>query len=388
MFSHITKDFLGNKQSLSIGVAFVTIGFLVGNWATFIPFIKHKFDLDDGQLGLLLLSMPFGAVTMNSVAAWMIKKWGMKLTTFVGLILLLTSFALLLNAPYLPLMAFIMFLCGSGISITNVGMNTCVGAIELHLGLKIMSTCHGMFSLGLMMGSLASSFFGGLGWVPGLYMVGVSLFMSVFALLARPNIVKIQDYDPDEISHESSKFSFPKGSFLLMILIGICINITEGSMTDWTAVYMREIVQSNKYYEGWGLAGYSLFMAIGRLMGDRIVPIYGANKVLFFGAITAITGIGIVILFPNTFTAILGFSMVGAGVSCGAPILYASAARVPNMPKGSGLAVMNTFAMGGFLFGPVIIGFISKALSLPMAFGLLAILGIVWMVNARRVILY
>ena len=159
-------------------------------------------------------------------------------------------------------------------------------------------------------------------------------------------------------------------------------------MTDWTAVYMREIVQSNKYYEGWGLAGYSLFMAIGRLMGDRIVPIYGPNKVLFFGAIIAITGIGIVILFPNTFTAILGFSMVGAGVSCGAPILYASAARVPNMPKGSGLAVMNTFAMGGFLFGPVIIGFISKALSLPMAFGLLAILGIVWMVNARRVILY
>jgi MFS family permease len=84
----------------------------------------------------------------------------------------------------------------------------------------------------------------------------------------------------------------------------------------------------------------------------------------------------------------VGFAIVGAGVSCGAPILYASASRVPNMAKGSGLAIMNTFAMGGFLFGPVLIGFISKATTLSIAFAFIASLGLVWVIQSKRVKLF
>jgi len=153
-------------------------------------------------------------------------------------------------------------------------------------------------------------------------------------------------------------------------------------------VYMRDIVNTSTYFEGWGLAGYSLFMALGRFLGDKIIPMYGANKVLIYGGILSIIGISISIFFPFTFSTIIGFAFVGAGVSCGAPILYASAARAPGMAKGSGLAMLNTFAMGGFLFGPVIIGFISKSFSLPIAFGLVAFLGIAWVFNSRRVKLF
>ena len=94
------------------------------------------------------------------------------------------------------------------------------------------------------------------------------------------------------------------------------------------------------------------------------------------------------IFLSFTASTVFGFALVGAGVSCGAPILYASAARVPDMPKGSGLALMNTFTMGGFLFGPVLIGFISKAFSLPIAFGFIASLGIIWVFQARKVKLF
>ena len=186
----------------------------------------------------------------------------------------------------------------------------------------------------------------------------------------------------------NQSFRFQLAVFLLMIIISLCTNITEGTMADWSAVFMRDVVKTNMYFEGWGMAGYSLFMALGRLLGDKIIPIYGANKVLFFGGLICIFGISIIILFPFTFSAILGFSFVGAGVSCAAPILYASASRVPNMAKGSGLAVMNTFAMGGFLFGPVLIGFISKATTLSIAFAFIAALCIVWVIQSKRVKLY
>jgi MFS family permease len=387
MFSHITKDFFGNKYSYSIGVAFITLGFLFGNWATFIPFVKTKFNLDDAQLGLLLLSMPFGALIMNPLAAFLVRKIGMQKTTIYGLFIMLTAFSALLNMPNVPLLSFSMFLTGSSIAITNVGMNTCVGALEHHFNFKIMSTCHGLFSLGLMLGSLASSFFGGLGFSPGYYMISLAILLLIIILIARPTILSIFEEKHDE-EGPTGRFAFPTGMFLIMIIIGLCINITEGCMADWTAVFMRDIVKTQPIFEGWALASYSFFMAMGRFLGDKIIPKFGANKILFYGGLLSILGIIIAIALPYTVSAIIGFALVGAGVSCGAPILYASAARIPNLAKGSGLAVMNMFAMGGFLFGPVVIGFISKAASLPFAFGVIALLGGVWVFNARRVELF
>lgn len=387
MFSHLTKDFLGNKQSYSIGIIFISVGLLIGSWATYIPFVKTKFDLDDAQLGLLLLSLPFGALSMNSLGAILVRKIGMKKTTILGLSAMLLSFSIMLWSPVLPLLSLMLFLGGSSLSVTNVGMNTCVSAIEHQQKVKIMSTNHGMFSIGLMFGSILSSFFGGLKILPGVYMAALAAILFSSMLFAKTNIYKIED-EKIENSSQKSKFTLPKGSFLLMILISICINVTEGTMADWSAVYMRDIVNTSTYFEGWGLAGYSLFMALGRFLGDKIIPMYGANKVLIYGGILSIIGISISIFFPFTFSTIIGFAFVGAGVSCGAPILYASAARAPGMAKGTGLAMLNTFAMGGFLFGPVVIGFISKSFSLPIAFGLVAFLGIAWVFNSRRVKLF
>lgn len=387
MFSHISKDFFGNKQSFSIGLIFVSVGLLFGNWATFIPFVKAKFELDDAQLGLLLLSLPIGALAMNPVAATLVRKFGMQKTSVCGIGFMLLAFSILLNAPSVYFQSFFLILCGCGISITNVAMNTCVGAIEHHFEIKIMSTCHGMFSLGLMFGSICSSFFGGMGLLPGIYMSIIGALLFLVLLLAQKNIFLIKDETHEE-NNPKSKFSFPRGSFLLMIIIGLCVNITEGTMADWSAVFMRDVVKTSTYFEGWGMAGYSLFMALGRLIGDKIIPRFGANRILFYGGILSIVGILVVIIFPYTFSAIVGFAMVGAGVSCGAPILYASAARVPNMAKGSGLAIMNTFAMGGFLFGPVLIGFISKATTLSIAFAFIASLGLIWVIQSKRVKLF
>jgi MFS family permease len=159
-------------------------------------------------------------------------------------------------------------------------------------------------------------------------------------------------------------------------------------MADWTAVYMRDVVQTNAYAVGWGLAGYSMFMALGRFLGDNLIPKYGSNNMLKIGGIVAALGILLAVLLPNTATAIIGFALVGAGVSCAAPILYGSAARIPNMAQGAGLATMNTFSIGGFLAGPVVIGFISKATSLPIAIGVIAVLALLWAFLSGKVKLY
>jgi len=387
MLTHL-RTFFTHRQSLAIGMVFISVGFLFGNWATLIPYIKQKFDLNDAQLGLLLLSFPIGATVMNPFSTFFINRFGMLNTTILGLILLATTFVCPVGASWLPLTSFSLIIVGMCLSVTNVAMNTCVTSLEHQYGINIMSTCHGMFSAGLMFGSIAASILRGMKIEPVLQMAVTAVVITALVLLLRPTILGIHEEKITEKENTQAKFILPKGALLLMILISLCTNVTEGTMADWTAVYMRDIVQTDDYFIGWGLAGYSMFMSLGRFVGDALIPRFGGNAVLRTGGIIAALGITLAIIFPYTITAILGFTLVGAGVSCGAPILYGSAARVPGMAKGAGLATMNTFSMGGFLAGPVLIGFISKSLNLPFAFSIVAVLALVWAFLVNRVKLY
>lgn len=374
MLKHLKPYFL-NPQTLAVGIAFWVVGFMFGNWATLIPSVKLKFGLDDAQLGLLLLSLPAGAISFNPVASLCISKIGMKKTFFLGFVSLGLCYALPLSMPTLLTAAIGLLLTGMSISLLNVSMNTCAAVIEQNDKVSIMSSSHGMFSIGLMSGSLLTGVALSLHINPTVYMLTMCALVIGLAFITRKQVFNIyeQKIDPNTAIPQAG-FKLPTGVFLLIIIIGICSNIAEGAMADWTAIYMREVVATQPLFVGWGLAGYSLFMALGRFLGDGIIPRFGQNKVMVYGGIIVIIGLIVAILFPYTFTAIIGFSLVGAGISCAAPILYGSATRVPDMSQGSGLATMNTFAMGGFLLGPVAIGFVSEALSLPTALAIVALL--------------
>ena len=385
MLTHL-RTFFTHRQSLAIGIIFISVGFLFGNWATLIPFIKQKHDLNDAQLGLLLLSLPFGATAMNPFSTYFINRFGMLNTTIIGLILLASAYAIPVSVGYLPLVVLALVSVGMSLSVTNVAMNTCVTSLEHQYDINIMSTCHGMFSAGLMFGSIISSILQGMKVQPSSQMLVIAVCIAAVVLLLRPTILGI--HEEKIVESSGAKFILPKGALLLMILISLCTNVTEGTMADWTAVYMREIVQTDDYFIGWGLAGYSMFMALGRFLGDALIPRFGGNAIIRVGGVIVALGVLVAVFLPYTVTAIMGFALVGAGVSCAAPILYGSAARVPNMAKGAGLATMNTFSMVGFLAGPVIIGFISKSVNLPFAVSLVAILAIIWALLAKKVKLY
>ena len=385
MTTHL-KTYFTHSRSLAIGAIFASVGFLFGNWVTWIPYVKQKFGLDDAQLGLLLLSLPLASTLTNPLSTVIINRFGMRATTIWGLVAMALAYSLPVNVPYLWMTSAALGMMGIGIAFTNVAMNTCVTSIERQDGIFIMSTSHGMFSGGGMLGSALASVLMGFKVPPAVHVAVVTGTILALVVLVRPIIMGI--HEEKRQSEGGAKFVWPNRVLMGMIAISLCTNITEGTMSDWTAVYMRDVVKSNDFFIGWGFACYAFFMASGRFVGDSLIPQYGSRKVLVTGGIVAAFGILLAVLLPYTTTAILGFGLVGAGVSCGAPILYGSAARVPGMAKGAGLAAMNTFSLAGFLVGPALIGLISNAYSLSFAIGLVAVLALIWAFLSNRAHLY
>lgn len=385
MLSHL-QTFFTHKKSLAVGSGFFLLGFLFGNWATLIPYVKSHFKIDDGILGLMLLCLPLGAMTFNPVSAVLIQKFGFQKTSVLGMILLCIAFMIPVNVTSFILLPIALIFAGMSMTLLNISINTAATMLEKQYNINIMSTCHGMFSLGLMTGSLMRSItliFPLSEPIHMLIMSGMGLILTFFAgktILSIPSVTRSAEDKPSKF-----KLVLPTGTLLSIVIVSICINVTEGSITDWASVYMKEVVLTNPFFIGWGLFGYSTFMALGRFFGDGIIPVFGKNKILVYGASLAFTGLLITILLPYTWTAIAGFGLIGLGVSCGAPILYASAARYPGIPDSGGLAIMNTFAMGGFLMGPVVIGFISDLTSLPVAFGFVLLLAVIWLSISRTI---
>lgn len=388
MLSHL-RSFFTHKKSLSVGSGFFVLGFLFGNWATLIPFIKSSYQINDSVLGMLLLCLPLGAMSFNPFAAQLVRKYSMQKMTFFGIILSSLAFFFPFIVPTFYLLPLALILVGTCMTLLNISVNTSATMLEKVENVTIMSTCHGMYSLGLMAGSLMRSFTL-MANVNEITHMAIMCFLTlILGFVVRKTILTLPSFQKSDAATSGNfKINFPRGPILTIIIISMCINVTEGSMTDWASLYMKEIVKTSPYFIGWGLFGYSAFMAIGRFFGDGIIPVYGRNKVLVYGATLASTGLILTIVLPNTWTAILGFSLIGLGVSCGAPILYASASRYPDLPEAGGLALMNTYAMGGFLLGPVCIGFISDLTSLPMAFGCVALLTLIWLYKSINAILF
>lgn len=386
MLRHLVH-FVTYRRSLSIGVGFYILGFLFGNWATLIPYVKSFYEISDGTLGLILLCFPLGAMSFNPIAASLVAKYSAQRMMIVGILIISLVYMLPVSVTSIYLLPLTLVFVGISMTILNISVNSMAVMMEKYENVNIMSTCHGMFSIGLMVGSLMRSFTLIIQLPASIHMILMGLICIVLGIWIRSTILKIPHQATKNLEEKVSKpkMIIPKGSLLVIIYISLCINVTEGTMADWSSLYMKTIVNTSEYFVGWGLFGYSALMATGRLFGDGIIPVLGRNKVLMYGATLSMVGLILSIIFPYTLTSIIGFGMVGLGVSCGAPILYASASRYPGLPEASGLAIMNTYAMGGFLVGPVIIGFISDLTSLPTAFSVVAGLGAIWFYHAKNV---
>lgn len=370
----------------AIGIIFFATGLLYGTWSALIPFIKERFGLDEAQLGLLLLSLPAGVTIMNPFAVPILHRLGAAKMARAALALASLLFIIPLLAPTVWLLAFSLFLAGAAFSATNVAMNTYSTMLEVQQSIRIMSTCHGLWSTGAMAGSALASVITGVGVLPLLYSAIVStLLVSIAVSVKKPLHTLLEtSHNEAEDGPAGKKFAFPTALLWSLITISLCTNLAEGTMADWSAVYMKEVLVSPPYMIGWGFAAYAFFMAGGRFLGDGLLVRFGERIVLMGGGIVAATGFMLSVLFQNTAVALVGFALVGAGVSLGAPILYGASSRVPGMAPGAGLATMNTFAMVGFLGGPALIGIIAKYWSLPTAFALVACTALFWAWRAYR----
>lgn len=371
-------------MSRTVGLTFLLHSFLFGSLATRLPDIKHQLNLSASDMGWALLGMSVGGLCVMPFMSWLMSRLGTGRSNIIFCTLMSFIILIPITATSFWMLIIGFYLYGATMGAQDVAMNAAADAVEKKYGVKIMSTCHGMFSIGAMFGAIIASYIAGQSISKETHMLFVVFAMLLLLAYLSRHLMRL----PKIITAEDALFVLPKGNLLIMGAVGFCIMMGEGAVNDWSAIYFKDSLMTNSYMTGFGLAAFSLTMAIGRFYGDAIVPKYGAKRIVGFGSLLGGIGVLIVVVSPSIIGAIIGFAVVGIGFSCVVPVLFRNAANVPNVASGTGVAAVTSAGICGFLIGPPTIGFIGEAYGLNYGLGIVAVLGVLAFLFSLRVTWY
>ncbi|EFH83246.1 MFS transporter [Ktedonobacter racemifer] len=357
----------------AISLMFFANGMLLASWAARIPTIQQQLQLDPGPLGIALWGLAVGSLVAFSYVGWLIVHLGSRLTTTIAAIVCCCSLVLPALAPNLLLLWLSLMLLGMGNSVMDVSMNAQAASLEESYRRPIMSSFHGLWSIGALVGASGGSLMAWLNIMPLFHFLLVSGLLLLVVLLASrwllPTTAKPSEKTP--------VFARPTKALLGLGIIGFCSFMSEGAMADWSGVYLHRSLGTSAGLAALAFAVYSLAMTVARLLGDSITKRIGPVLHVRLGGLLAALGLGLALLFQQPILALVGFACVGAGLACMAPLVFSTASRTPNLAPGLALAAVATMSYTGSLVGPPVIGQVAELISLPYALGLLALLGLV-----------
>ena len=361
---------------------FLICGFGISSWAVMVPFTKERLHLNDANLGLLMLLLGAGAISMMPVTGTLIKKFGSRIIILVSSVMLAVTLPLLLLMKTTFLMGLLLFLFGGAVGIVDVAMNAHGVQVQNLYKKPIMSSLHGLFSVGGLFGSL------GLGLLIkfGLSPLGAALSISVILLIIVGSQYRLLLNKQEELKGSgpveggehnkptASSHSWFQKSILYFGFLCFSLFLAEGAMLDWSAVFLRESRGVGAAMAGVGYAAFSIAMAVMRLLGDKIILRFDSKKVVVYGSFIAATGLFITLLTPWVAGALLGFILLGIGCANLVPVFLSEGGRIKSVPASVALPAIITFGYAGQLAGPAILGFIAHQTSLSIALGCNAIL--------------
>ncbi|MFI1396827.1 MFS transporter [Streptomyces sp. NPDC020681] len=366
------------RARYAVAAVFCVHGAVTGSFATRIPWIADHAAVSAGQLGLALAFPALGASVAMPLAGAVSHRFGAR-NALRGLLALWTL-ALILPAlaPNLLTLCAALFVFGASAGMSDVAMNALGVEIENRLDHSIMSSLHGMWSAGALIGSAGGTLAAHLGSDARLHHALAAVTLTVLGLVACQGVLDLRSADDEE---PPPRFALPPKSALAIGAIGFCAVFAEGASLDWSAVYLRDVMDTSAGLAAASTTAFALTMAVARLAGDRIVDRFGPVRTVRAGGVLATAGGLLVVLAPHPALAMTGFGCIGLGVAVVVPLAFAAAGRSGPRPS-QAIAGVATITYTSGLIAPSAIGAVADASSLVVSFGLVTALAFGLVVGA------
>ncbi|WP_284982536.1 MFS transporter [Arthrobacter sp. efr-133-TYG-118] len=374
--SNISPQLL--RARLGVFGAFTIVGFLTAIWLVNIPDIQQRTGTSHAVLGGLILLLGLGALISMQFAGSLIKRFGSRTPTLIGLGILLVSVNFPGMASDALSLGIALFIFGLGHGLTDVAMNQHAVVVERGYRRPIMSAFHAFFSLGGALGAIAGaagqSIHLHVSWIllSGALLGLVGTAWSAFSMLPKASEELLDLGQIPAMSDESASLDHPvapkRGRMLALALLAFLVLLSEGAANDWSALQTVERLGEPEAAAALAYGAFAAAMTIGRLLADRISHAIGPLKVVRFGSLIAAAGMLVVVASSFYPVSLFGWLLFGLGLSGIIPQVYTAAGSMGRSDAGKTLSRVVSSGYIGLLAGPAIIGWLGGMLGLTFAF--------------------
>ena len=353
---------LAQSRSFSLPLLFTVFGMIMGSWAGRIPAMAERVHVSHSALSMVLLCGGLGAVLSYPISSRMMGSLGARKTMLFSGMALLAVLIAIGAAPTVPLLMMAVLSLGITASTFDVAVNSAATKREKQTGKSELSKLHGLGCAGGLAGATLGSVMASLHIAPVTHFV---MLAGPLALALWFGYSQLDADDADDAGEVVGKksFSLPRGPLLFLGAIGFLGSMAEGSIADWSGVFLKEHFGASDGLAPLALSSFSVMMLLARLVGDRLKARYGARPLVTSGSMLGAAGLFFAVLSPNACFALFGFAVAGMGMALVFPFVF-SAAGAQGPVALAGVASM---AYSGSLMGPPVIGAIAQGMGMQIA---------------------
>ncbi|AEV97159.1 MFS transporter [Niastella koreensis] len=372
------------KSRIATAVFFFVSGFGFSSWASRIPTIQQNLHLSEGKLGAVLFALPAGLMCTLPVTGYLLRRFSSRYIMFTGAVLFNIMLCLVGFTRETWQLVVVLFFFGSSRNLFNISANAQSIGVQKLYDRSIIATFHAIWSvagfLAAALGSLLVSF----SVQPSWHFLAVCILLTTLCTFFFKDSVHQQPQPHERL--QKTKFRMPDKALLRLGFMCFAAMACEGTMYDWSAIYLKKAVHASKEIATAGYAFYMVAVTLGRFTGDKLANSFGVKAVLKYSGLFILTGLLLAAIFPYIVTTGLGFMMAGFGLSCVVPMVFSMAGKVKHMSGGPAIAGVSTIGYFGFLIVPPMVGFIAEAFNLRWSIAIISLLGILitWLVSEMK----
>lgn len=370
---------------------FILIGIATSTWVTRTPALRDALGASTEQMGLVLFGFSVGSMLGILSANLLMARLQARRAIWLGASMVLCGLVLMAVGAALSSLAwaFAGFLCfGLGIGWSDIAMNVECAALERHFQRTLMTTLHGCFSLGTLLGALLGMLMSHLNAPLTVHWVAVALLGLVCTL---PLVRQIHNFSaaaqaaaaprtaetspPPASGHVLGALREPRVLLLGLFILGMAL--AEGAANDWLPLLM---VDGHGFAETEGTVIYMLFtlgMAIGRLSGHRLLQYVSRVRLMQASALAAAIGVALAIFSPVPWLGAASVLFWGLGAALGFPLALSAAGEGDSTHSARRVGAVASLGYVAFLVGPPLLGFLGEHWGLRL--GMLPVMGMALM---------
>ncbi|CAM3635031.1 MFS transporter [Kibdelosporangium persicum] len=358
---------------------FALNGVVFGSWAPRVPALAAQIGAEEGALGLSLLGASIGMIASALLAGSLCARYGARVMVLISAVAGCVVLPVLGLATSPAQLGLVLFALGVTVGVLDVAMNVAAVTAIRQAGRAMMPVFHAFFSIGGLVGALGAAGAAASQLNPSRHLAVVAVIGVVMAVVFSRRI-PVEDLKPNA-HQEGPRRSLVKRPVLWLLgFIALCSSVAEGASVDWSAffgVHERGIGEASAALI---YAGFSICMAVARLLGERIETRWGPQRMLIGGSTIGALGLFLAVLVPVPAFTFIGFALAGLGLAYGFPVALELAGAVGRRADGGGgereLGFVTTIAYSGFLLGPPMIGGIASVTSLSVALGVAGVIAL------------